>query len=105
MTKKISPVICDGCEADITTTGNGEDYRLVLGTESPMPWFVAQGERYGCMTSMAIRPALSETKHFCNSLDCLKAWLEGPEAVAARKARREERNAKINGTCTGYSLR
>lgn len=45
--------------------------------------------------SLAIRPAIDADKHFCNTLDCLKAWLDGPDAVAARTAKREARNAQF----------
>lgn len=96
MTKQHSPVICDGCGADISTTGNMEDFRLSLHTYSPPPWFSREpGRRGGALTCMAIRPAIDAEKHFCNTLECLRAWLGGEDAIAARKAAREEREAKF----------
>lgn len=89
MSQKSAPVICDGCEADITTTGNSVDYRLQLDAYSPPSWG-------GCVTDMMIYPAIEETHHFCNDLDCVRAWLAGPEAVAKRKADIEARWERIN---------
>jgi hypothetical protein len=83
MTQKLSPVICDGCGADITTTGNSVDYRLVLDTECPMPWFAAEGMDYGAVTEMMVYPAIKEPHHFCNNLRCLKAWLDKRDPARA----------------------
>ena len=75
MTQKTSPIICDGCGGDITTTGNSIDFRLKLSTYSPMAWFVKEGRNNGMMTDALIYPSIDGTKHFCNSLNCVKAWL------------------------------
>lgn len=96
MTQKISPVICDGCGADITATGNSVDYRLALKTERPVAWFVAEGETCGAVTDMMVYPAIRQTHHFCNDLDCMRAWLAGPDAVEERARKREERWERIN---------
>ena len=71
MTQKLSPIICDGCGKDITTTGNSVDYRLSLDTYTPM-----SGSTSGAVTLMMIYPAIDATKHFCNNLECVKAWLD-----------------------------
>src|SRR4051812_24114814 len=106
MTQKHAPTICDGCGADISTTGNMEDYCLLLSTYSPPPWFSLEpGGRGGALTCMAVRPAIDDDRHFCNSLDCLRAWLAGPDDVAARTKRREEREAKFGYKGTGAVLR
>jgi hypothetical protein len=96
VTQKISPVICDGCGGDITTTGNSVDYRLALVTQSPIPWYVAEGQNSGAVTDMMIWPAIKETHHFCNNLDCLRAWLAGEEAVTKRRMGREEREERLS---------
>lgn len=76
MSQKLSPIICDGCGKDITTTGNCQDYRLRLTTFSPMPWYAAEGRDSGALTLMAVYPAIKNDLHFCNSLRCVKSWVE-----------------------------
>ena len=68
-------VICDGCGADITYTGNSVDYRLVLASQSKTPWYAGEGLEAGVVTDMWIENPLPEAKHFC-SLRCLASWLE-----------------------------
>jgi hypothetical protein len=59
---------CDECGADLTYTGNCEDYYLVLGNAS-------KGHRPGtyAVTSMAISPPLKQEHHFCG-LKCMDQW-------------------------------
>ena len=64
---KTVQIICDGCAHDITTTGNCEDYRLVLLAESK------PGYGGGAYTSMAISPPVDRAFYFCG-LQCLDHW-------------------------------
>jgi hypothetical protein len=63
---KTTNVTCDGCGADLTTTGNCEDYRLGLIVES-IP------SRGGAVTAMAAYPPLERDAHFCG-IRCLDHW-------------------------------
>jgi len=66
-------VICDGCQRDLTTTGNSEAFRLVLATER-IP------SRGGIVTDMVAFPTgISRSKHFCD-MRCLVAWLKATPA-------------------------
>lgn len=60
-------IFCDQCMSDITYTSNCEDWRILL---------MSQGKQSvgGVVTSMAIRPPISEALHFC-CLVCLKAYV------------------------------
>lgn len=87
MTQKRSPIICDGCKANITTTGNSVDYRLCLSSYSPDSWG-------GAVTDVNIVRVLKEPRHFCNSLECVRAWLDGPAAVKVRRLEREAKEKK-----------
>jgi hypothetical protein len=69
----VTKVTCDGCGLDLTTTGNCEDWRLVLTYEAKTPWYVAEGQRGGAVTSMAIEPPIKRTYYFCG-LECLDQW-------------------------------
>lgn len=60
-------VTCDACGADLTSTTNIEDYRMVLCSERK--W--SEG---GSVTLMHIEPELSRAHHFC-ATTCLRAWL------------------------------
>ena len=62
-------VTCDGCEKDLTYTGNCEDWRLVLANQA-----IPQPPGDGFVTLMAAYPPVDRTHHFCD-LACLKAWL------------------------------
>lgn len=91
---------CDQCGKDLTYTGNCQDYYLVLGSASKAPWFLKDGERGGVLTSMAIRPPVSRTHHFCG-FGCLDAWRDeararSAEAAAKRQAEREARKIHPN---------
>jgi hypothetical protein len=70
-------VKCDGCDADLTFTGNCEDWYLVLGNESKRPWYQEHGYAGGAVTSMAMYPPVNRTHHFCN-LRCLDKWRSQP---------------------------
>lgn len=62
-------VTCDGCERDLTTTGNSEAYRLCLKSES-IP------SRGGVVTDMVAFPTgITRMKHFCD-VQCLVKWLQ-----------------------------
>jgi hypothetical protein len=67
---KTRPVItCDACGNDLTSSGNMEDYRIVLGNES-VP------SRGGVVTCMGAYPALKDgDKHFCE-IECLRKWFD-----------------------------
>lgn len=67
-------VLCDGCGADLTTTGNSEDWRLALVSQAKMPWYIAEGMRSGAVTDLAIAQPIQGDKHFCG-LRCLRSWL------------------------------
>jgi len=69
-----SEIICDGCDADLTYTGNSVDYRLVLTTEGKTPWFVREGLTIGAMTDVNLEPPIKRTHHFCG-IPCLIKWL------------------------------
>ncbi len=57
---------CDGCEKDLTSTGNCTAYRLTLKVES-IP------ANAGFVTLMHFSPPLDSNKHFCD-LGCLGRW-------------------------------
>lgn len=60
-------ITCDCCNADLTVTGNCEDYRLTLTVEHIPSWG-------GAVTAMAAWPPLSHDAYFCN-IKCLKDWI------------------------------
>lgn len=64
---RIEKVTCDGCDSDLTTRTNSEDYRLVLANESK------PGSGSGFYTCMPISPSLRRSHHFCD-LNCLDHW-------------------------------
>lgn len=69
----MADIKCDWCDKDITYTGNCDDYRLVLQSESKTPWYVREGMEGGAVTAMAIEPELTRPHYFCN-LHCLQVW-------------------------------
>ena len=77
---QIIQVSCDGCARDLSSTGNCQDYRLVLKSES-LP------QRSSFVTLMAISPPIGRPHHFC-SLRCLDRW-RSHEAVY-RRVRKEQ---------------
>jgi hypothetical protein len=71
MSKSVK-ILCDGCERDITYTGNSIDYRLTLRDEEKPNY-------PGCnmVTDMMIYPSLKGgEKNFCG-IGCLKTWIAG----------------------------
>ncbi len=58
---------CDHCQADLSTTGNCEAYRLLLAVES-IP------SRGGVVTLLNMVPPITHNHHFCG-IECLKKWL------------------------------
>ena len=80
---RVNQVNCDGCELDITTTGNYEDWRLVLDCEPKTLWFIAEGKQGGAVTDMALSPPVDRAYHFCG-IGCLVHWLaeKHPDAAA-----------------------
>lgn len=60
---------CDGCGADLTTTGNCTAYRLRLAVEA-----IPSAGR--TVTLMGVVPPLTSDKDFC-SLRCLRDWADG----------------------------
>ena len=89
---KKTEVTCDQCGADLTYTGNCEDFRIVLGNEG-VP--IAPG--IGAVTAMAICPPLKGTSHFCG-VNCLGKWVSDtfPDAAAGydKQMRRREQLAE-----------
>lgn len=73
---------CDACSYDLQYTGNCEDWSLVLGSQAKKPWYMREGLRGGAVTSMALRPPVDRTYHFCG-LGCLAKWMidQHPDAV------------------------
>lgn len=63
-------VTCDHCDKDLTSTGNCEDWRLVLANERVHSWSPS-----GIVTAMHVPPSLDRSHHFCG-LGCLHAWIE-----------------------------
>jgi hypothetical protein len=66
---KITKIICDNCEDDLTTTGNSIDYRLALICETK------QGYGRGPYTDLIIYPPIDRNYYFCD-LACLDQWRE-----------------------------
>lgn len=64
---KFAKVTCDGCGADISSTGNSIDYRLLLTAEELPPAGMS-------VTDMMIYPPIKQDAHFCG-LGCLAVWL------------------------------
>lgn len=60
-------VSCDVCEADLTSTGNCVDYRLVLVSER-------RASVGGFVTDVAIAPPVDRAYYFCG-LWCLAEWI------------------------------
>ena len=85
-------ITCDGCDADLTYTGNCEDYRLVLGNENK-PTFPGAG----AVTAMGIYPPIDRTHHFCD-LRCLDYWRDRERH--SNKALREQSDKwkELHGT-------
>lgn len=64
---KTTTVECDGCGADLTYTGNCEDYRLALLNQN-IP------SRGGFVTMLGKYPSIKDgDKYFCG-LKCLDQW-------------------------------
>jgi hypothetical protein len=78
-------VKCDGCERDLTSTGNSVDYRLVLESESIPPWYREEGLSGGVVTDMLIDPPIDRAHHFC-SLGCLDKWRQAKQPESDLKA-------------------
>lgn len=69
-------VTCDHCGADLTSTGNSVDYRLVLDSERiPL--------RGSTCTDMMIYPPIDRAAHFCGTA-CLFRWLK-PRLTAQQR--------------------
>lgn len=60
-------ITCDQCGADLTTTGNCEDYRIALRNESIQ-------SRSGFVTVMGASPHLKSNAYFCGTR-CLAKWV------------------------------
>lgn len=63
---RTTEIICDGCGADLTYTGNCEDYYLVVKSASKL-------SRGGFVTEMAKYPPIKREHDFCD-LVCLDHW-------------------------------
>jgi hypothetical protein len=63
---KDNTITCDGCGADLTTSGNSIDFRLELKTAR-----IPSGG--GAVTDMLVEPELTQDYHFCR-LSCLDKW-------------------------------
>jgi hypothetical protein len=73
----IPVVTCDACGADITSTGNCEDWRLVLDVQAKMPQYERDGKSGGAVTSMNLPRPIDGPLHFCD-LKCLLEWVTTP---------------------------
>lgn len=62
----VQTITCDQCEKVISTTGNCQDYRIVVKSES-IP--VAGGSS----TAMAVSPEFKQPLHFCGN-QCMRRW-------------------------------
>lgn len=60
-------ITCDACERDLTSTGNGIDWRLALLNQ-------AIPSRPGPVTDLAIRRRIPRDAYFCG-IACLKKWI------------------------------
>lgn len=70
---KSRQITCDACGADLTYTGNCEDYYLVVSSASKAPWYSKDGGRGGFVTAMAKYPPVEREHDFCG-LKCLDLW-------------------------------
>jgi len=66
---KTEKVICDQCEKDISYRDNTMEYRILLKSEE-MPLYAT----VEAFNMVYIKPAISETMHFC-SITCLNKLL------------------------------
>lgn len=66
-------ILCDHCGADLTYTGNCEDYRIVVRSQAKAPWYTKDGLGGGVVTAMAIPDPVPLPLDFCD-FRCLKAW-------------------------------
>ena len=76
-------ITCDGCGADLTTTGNSEDWRLALLNQ-----FIPS--RGGIVTDMAISPILKSDAYFC-SVKCFLGWVCSKWPTVVKMASLEKR--------------
>lgn len=63
---RVTTVTCDHCEADLTTTSNCDDFRIVVKSER----IPSAG---GVVTAMHIEPDYSSPKYFCGNR-CFSEW-------------------------------
>lgn len=66
-------ITCDGCGADLTTTGAMPAYRVTLSSEQ-VPHRTDENGIYS-VNAVIVRPWPRKTKHFCKQ-GCLRQWLE-----------------------------
>ena len=67
---RMERVLCDHCGNDLSTTGNCEDYRLLLMSE-PIP------HCGGSVTTLAIMPPLQGRQHHFCGTECLAEFVKG----------------------------
>lgn len=67
---KVIKVTCDTCQRDISTTGNCEEFCILLRDE-PMP----QADGCVAVTTMAPKRWIGDDRHFCSD-KCLREWVE-----------------------------
>ena len=79
-------VTCDKCGANITTTGNREEYRLTLDYEPMMPWYAWNGAHGGAVTDMVAALPIARKHHFCD-MTCLREWAASVTPKQARAFR------------------
>jgi hypothetical protein len=89
---RTTEIKCDQCGSDLTYASNSVDYRVVLGSEGKVPWYVGEGLSGGAMTDMAIPDPFPHTRHFCNPT-CLAVWVahDFPDAQAAYEKQQKHR--------------
>ena len=63
-------ITCDGCQKDITATGNCVDYRIAMKVER-----LPTKSGTGFVTAMMIYPPLKNDAYFCG-INCVRIWMD-----------------------------
>jgi hypothetical protein len=90
-------ITCDGCGADITTTGNSVDYGLVLASEAK------PHSGRGFCTDVMICPPIKCAHYFCR-LACLDRWTDRRRYKDSLWNKATEQWKEEHGACIGDRL-
>lgn len=82
---KFIEIRCDQCAADLTYTGNAEDWRLSLAPQAKDSF------RAGAVTTVAMARHLDREHHFC-SIGCLAAWMAEKNPNALQQYERQQKH-------------